>query len=61
MLIVGLAPDCIIQTLQLFSILAFIAAVLFVVCADYIVTEPPLYVLASIVRIAFIQFLLLLV
>ena len=56
MLIVGLAPDCTIQTLQPFSILAFIAAVLFVVCADVIDTAV-LYVLASIVRIAFIQFL----
>ena len=60
MLIVGLAPDCTIQTLQPLSLSAFIAAVLFVVCADDIETAVP-YVLASIVRIAFIQFLLLLV
>ena len=39
MLIVGLSPDCTMQTLQPFSILAFIASVLFVVCAADMVTQ----------------------
>ena len=58
--IFAFVPLCIIHTLQPLSLLAFIAAVLFVVCADDIDTEG-LYVLANITRIAFIQFLLLLV
>ena len=63
MLIVALAPDCTMQTLQPFSILAFIAAVLFVVYADDIVTAVVgcVHPLARAVRNAFINALLLLV